>query len=305
MADEVRDVDSLESKMKKFIDTLNKEREIAHANKAARQRPEHKLGLIKKMEKDAKEHCAAEVVCKIYRDALPLDEEYRDSNKYELDEFFIKRMKQRNPKSNGMYDYITDCAHKGSKPAKMLVEEVDGLVRRLVSYYYENMDTLDTEDIELGLDSKDVADGIDDVTTKMNYDEISGIIENNVRTTVQREIENTKKEDEVLKSLQDSMKADNSVATESAIDKALTVAGFDKPKVYEPSLFNGILIGKITEITESGDIPDDVIEKKAFFEAVKEYTMLETLHTMSLENIFGGDRQKALGRQYASGVGIK
>lgn len=293
-------IDSRRDNMSVFLSNLEKERMRVDDERRMRQDPGYKINIIKEKEQEGKESCAAAVLCKIYRDALPVDDEYRIGNRYELDEFFMNTIKKHHPNHDGVYNYIADCAHRGSKPAKMMIEAVDRLVRSRALQYYENLDEVDADTIDLSPDREDIANDIEEISTNMNYDQISGIIEDNVRSTVQREVENTKKEDETLKNLQDSMTTDDDIATESAIDLALAKAGFSEKQEYQPSLFNGIMIGKITQITESGEVDDDHIEKKAFFEAVKEFTMWETLYTLDMSRLTN-DQMNNLAREYASG----
>ena len=129
---------------------------------------------------------------------------------------------------------------------------------------------------------------VDKISSDMDYDQVSQIINDHVTSTVQDEISRTQKEDEHVKELEDVLAANEEITTESAIDTELEKMGEGK-KEYIPSLFTGIMINKTNLYTESADLDEDHIEKKAFFESVKEYTLWDMVHTLGLEKFSKND----------------
>ena len=133
-----------------------------------------------------------------------------------------------------------------------------------------------------------IAVSSDKITDDMGYDQVSDIIKEHVKETVQDEIRKTKAEDEHVKELEDSLANDETLTTESAIDKKLQAIGESGSVPYVPSLFTGIMINKTDAFTESG-LDEEHIQKKAFFESVKEYTLWDMMHTLGLEDYSKGD----------------
>lgn len=290
-------IDQKKTGMSAFLNNLQKLQDEEESMRQMKNNPQYKLNVIADEKKKGLENCAAGVICKIYRDALPMDPEYKAGYMSELDAGFIQHIKGKNPE--GVYAYIVDSAKAGSKPAKLMLEAVNSAINECCKKFYENLDELDADKIDLGPESKEVKDGIAQITSKMDYEEISKIIEDNVQETVRREIENTKEEDRKLAELQEKLAADETVQTESAIDMALAQAGMST-KQFQPSLFGGIMIGNVTMFSESGELDEEHVQKKAFFESVKEYTKLETLSVLDMQRYGVGDVEN-LALKYAYG----
>ena len=289
-------IDQKKHGMETFLSELKKREEQEMLQQQYKETPNYKLAVINDARNEGLENCAAGVICKIYRDALPVSDEYRNGYQTELDNSLIETIKAEQPK--GVYTFLSDCAVKGSKPAQLLCEAVKEEVESKCAKFYEDFDEIDPDEIELGPDSESIQDAIEKVNTKMDYDQISDVIENNVKQTVQREIQIQKEEDEKIKALEDELSGDENVQTESAIEAALMREGMSRHQ-YQPSLFNGIMIGKVKEYTEDGDLDDEHVQKKAFFESVKEYTKFELFSTMNMKH-FNQAQLNDLANRYAA-----
>lgn len=291
-------IDQKREGMTAFLSELREREEQEMLMQQYKENPNYKLSILNEERDKGLENCAAGVICKIYRDALPLDDEYKDANQRELDDGFINTLKQKSP--DGVYTFLSSCTSAGCKPAKLMLEAVTKTIDDSCRKFYENLDEVNPDEIDMGPSSKIVNDAVEKVTAKMDYDQISGIIEQNVQNTVKREIETQKAEDERLQELQSKLAEDDSVQTESAIEAVLMSEGMFK-KQYQPTLFNGIMIGKIKEFTESGDLDTEHVQKKAFFESVKEYTKIETLSMLNMVK-FNQSQLNHLANEYATGV---
>lgn len=290
-------INTRKEKMNQFLQNLEREEEQARINYDATHTPEYKLGELEQCKQDAKEKCAAKVIATIYTDALPLSKDYKSINRSVLDDRFLTTIKSK-PEANGsVYNYITGCAKKGSKPAKLMLEAVDDLVEKCAIPYYENLDQLDPDDIDLGPDSKDIQDGIKDISDKMNYVQVSKIIENNVKDAIVQDVNDSKEEEKRLNDLEQRLIEDDKIQTETDIDAEIEKAGFGQ-REYDPSLFTGIMVGNTTRLGNTTNLDAEHLQKKAFVESVKEYTMLETLHTLNMETIDIW-KEKNLAGQYA------
>lgn len=284
--------------MEAFLSELKKREEQEMLAKRYKESPKYKYAVIDNARTAGLENCAAGVVCKIYRDALPVDETYKNGFQKELDDGFIETIKKESP--NGVYTFLSSCAKKGSKPAELMVEAVRAAVDEKCAKFYEELDEIDPDEIDLGPDSEPIQDAIEQVNAKMDYDQISEIIEKNVQNTVRREIETQKAEDAKVKALEEQLSADDSIQTESAIETALMRAGMSKHQ-YQPTLFAGIMIGKVKEYTEAGDLDTEHVQKKAFFESVKEYTKHEMFSVLNMTH-YTQSQLDNLANRYASGM---
>lgn len=291
-------IDQKKQGMESFLSELNAREEQNALMERYKSDPKYKLNIVNEQREKGLENCAAGVISKIYRDALPLDDDYKSANQKELDDGFISTIKAKEPK--GVYTFLSSCSSAGCRPAKLMVEAVTEAIDDICRQYYEDLDAVDPDEIDLGPKSPEVDDAIEKVSSKMDYDQISDLIEQNVQNTVKQEIENQKAEDEKVKELEAKLTQDDSVQTESAIEAALMAEGMGK-KQYQPSLFTGIMIGKVKEFSESGDLDDEHVKKKAFFESVKEYTKVETFATLGMINL-NQSQLDLLSNQYASGL---
>ena len=291
-------IDQKKHGMETFLSELKKREEQEMLAQQYKETPKYKLAAIDDAKTQGLENCAAGVICKLYRDSLPIDDDYVNSYQTDLDDSIVSSIKKQQPK--GVYVFLSDCAEKGSKPAQLLVEAIREEINEKCSKFYEEFDEIDPDKIELGPDSQPINDAIEKVNAKMDYDQISSIIENNVKQTVQNEIQTQKEEDAKVKALEEELSADPNVQTESAIEAALMREGMSR-KIYQPSLFNGIMIGKVKEFTEDSDLDTEHVQKKAFFEAVKEYTKYEMLSTLNIFNPRQSELDN-LANKYAAGM---
>ena len=268
-----------------FIKKLEHE-DIAEKNAAAlKNMTSTKLNRISQKSEEAKELTTADIFAKIYRDALPIDDSYKVASACELDNGVTSFVKAK-CKSLSPYKYIVERAGSGCKSAENMMSAVNESVDEYFKKFYESVKDTDFEDIEMPESDRKTI--VDKITDDMGYDQVSDIIKEHVKETVQDEIRKTKAEDEHVKELEDSLANDETLTTESAIDKKLQAIGESGSVPYVPSLFTGIMINKTDAFTESG-LDEEHIQKKAFFESVKEYTLWDMMHTLGLEDYSKGD----------------
>ena len=109
--------------------------------------------------------------------------------------------------------------------------------------------------------------------------------------------EDVKKEfDKRVKEIKEELSdLDKEKALDLAKEKALVLKGVKSPssKLYQPTLFEGIMINKMNLVKESGADLDPAIQHKlAFMESVKEYTKLSVLNSLMLESYNGVSAKK-------------
>ena len=288
-----------EKEFSEFFDRIEKKRAEEAAANRMQNSPGVKVLKIKHLKNDVKEKCAGALFAKIYRDSLPMDEEFKIGNRDELDTGAIEFIKLRCP--TGCYDYVVESEKNGSVYAKRMHKAIDETVNSHFRKFYESLADTDTEQIKFDMDSEEGDNLIRDISAKLDYDEISKIIENNVQQTVQNEIERTKEEDERMQAIQEKLAQNEAIVTEEAIDRELYRMGV-KNERYVPSLFSGIMIDKVNQFSESADdIGMENVQKKAFFESVKEFTKWSMISVMGLENFKQKDIDQIATRYARSG----
>ena len=278
-------LDKSKQSVSSFIKKLEHE-DIAEKNAAAlKNMTSTKLNRISQKSEEAKELTTADIFAKIYRDALPMDDSYKVASACELDNGVTSFVKTK-CKSLSSYKYIVERAGSGCKSAENMMSAVNESVDEYFKKFYESVKDTDFEDIEMPESDRKTI--VDKITDDMGYDQVSDIIKEHVKETVQDEIRKTKAEDEHVKELEDSLANDETLTTESAIEEKLQAIGESGSVPYVPSLFTGIMINKTDAFTESG-LDEEHIQKKAFFESVKEYTLWDMMHTLGLEDYSKGD----------------
>ena len=268
-----------------FISKLEEEEKARKSDEILRNKKSTKIEKINQEIQKAKEMTVSDIFAKIYKDALPIDASYKYASSYDLDNGVTSFIKNR-CKSESPYQYIAEKCSKGVTSAIAMNEAVNEEVNGYFRKFYENIDETDIDDICLPEDDRKSI--VDKISSDMDYDQVSQIINDHVTSTVQDEISRTQKEDEHVKELEDVLAANEAITTESAIDTELEKMGEGK-KEYIPSLFTGIMINKTNLYTESADLDEEHIEKKAFFESVKEYTLWDMVHTLGLEKFSKND----------------
>lgn len=291
-------IDEKQATMNDFLTKLENRMKQEESLIALKNSKSYKLNKIKDAKDNARESCTSVIMCKLYRDSLPVSDEYRCAHQTSLNDNCNNFIKNLN--NDGVYAYVTDCAKHGCEPAKVLMEAVDSFVESYYKKFYENLDEVDPDEVEMDVNKPDVDESLTKISTKMDYDEISNVIAENVKATVQKEADRTKSDDELMSKIQGDLEQNEQAVTESAIDAELIKYGHHN-KVYDPSLFNGIMInkaGKVQEYAESAGLDIEHQQKQAFFEAVQEYTMWEMVSVLNMENMTP-NRVRNLAREYA------
>ena len=290
-------IDQRENKMINFMDEINKTVQAKKASDAYENSPEVKRRVLEKTKKNAKGVCLDMIFSKIYKDALPLNDEYKVAHGEDLDGEFKDFVKAKAPQ--GLEYYVHESIKKGNTSGKLLLESVNKLVKDFFFEMDMDIENVNIDDIKFDPDSEKVQERITEITDKMGAEDISEIIKNNVKTAALEDINRSKAHDEEMKAIVDELKNDPSVTTEAVLDRKLNLAGVTNSKIYTPTLFEGIMINKTNLVKESGmDIDPEDVSKKAFTESVKEMTKLTTLHTLGVQPI-GLKESKALAFNYA------
>lgn len=285
-----------------FMDRVKQKRRDEQKENEFKQSSTYKLRELDKQEKKARCDCANMVFAKLYRDAVPLSDDYKVAHKDDLDNEIREFISARAPQGDIEY-YVREAIKKGSKPAKDIQESVDRIVNNFYAEKAMDINKWNVEDLVFRT-GEDTQQKINAITQDLALDDVTQIIRDNVKSSAISEITRAKKEKQEIEELENELSNDMKVKTEEAIDYRLALAGLTERKVFNPSLFQGIMIGKVnqlTEMQESGTLESDFlyntledygmmestqepsIEERAFVESVKELTKIQLIKTLCME----------------------
>lgn len=232
-----------------------------------------------------------EILSRVYAKSLPLDDDYCDANceinKARMSDMIAKR---------GGYEYITDTCGKSPVMNKVLTEVKEACDKKFLDKELHISD-IDPADLDYHFDSEEEKSVLDKIEANSNLDTITDVIKKNVEDDAVKEIEKAKAEDEDTKNIEDSLENDDSVDTEEKFESAMSVHYMNRPRTYEPSLFEAIMLSKTQVYGES--VTGEEIDQ-AFAETVMEYTALNVLKALKMES-FDRERVQDLANEYLAG----
>ena len=306
-----------EQKVIGFLDRAKDAREQEAQKKAFRNTSEYKLKMLDREEDKANGVCLDAIFSSIYKNALPLNDDYKVAHGEDLDAEMRDFINCRCPK--GMEYYVKEGIKKGSRPAAKIMESAQKLVREFYEEKALNIAEIPAEDLVFQT-GDDLQQKIDVVNQDLGIDDVAQVIRDNVKSSAISEITRAKKEKEDLRQLEHDMIDDMKIKSEAAIDERLERAGYTK-NVYTPTLFQGMMIGSLNKLQameaagtletvnlydaleEYGIVKEDgeasTLEERAFVEAVKEYTKFSIIRALNLES-FGKRDISDLAVDYAT-----
>lgn len=203
-----------------------------------------------------------------------------------------------------MVYYVKEGIRKGSPAAKKIMDATDKIVQDDYNNKAMNVENLSAEDMMFRANDETIKK-IDAVSNDMDLPDLSQAIKDNVKMAAMSEIKRAKEEKENIKNLEKQLSQDMSITTQAAIESALELHGITEKKNFNPTLFQGIMIGNVNKyqvlkesgllkpqcvygtldefgFTESVEATDSV-EVIAFIESVKELTKLSIVKALKLE----------------------
>ena len=306
-----------ENKVLSFIDKIEADRQQKVQDAELTNSMEYKYKCLNKAKDECKQACLSKIFEKFYRNAIPLNDEYKtahcDAIKSDIPGFV---------KSRGHDDlvyYVGEAISKcNSEAARKLMESVQNIVDESFKEKEMNIANYNANDLVFRMDD-DLSKKIDVVSQDLELDDLSSIIADNVKTTAAAEIKRAKREKEDARALEKKLADDINVTSEAAIDFALELRGMKENKVFQPSLFEGVMINKLEKayvtvesgssqvylynaLTDYGMPANESFatpEEIAFVESVREYTLLNIAKALKLEN-FNITSIKELAQDYAT-----
>lgn len=257
--------------MLSFINALEAEKREAEANKSILNDPLIKERKLSDSIKECKHAIVTKVFGDLYINALPLDQDYKDANCSEL-----KSKMSEFIDNNGGTDFITERMRKTNSYAlKTILETADKIAMKYENECRNNFDKLTVENLNYHM-SDDDEKYIDRITQDLRLDDVSDIIQQQVQSTLDDEIERSRFEEEDKQMLQSRLEEDETITSESAIEDAIRTHYMGREnKIYQPSLFESILL---CESTKESD-PDIALGN-----TLVEYTIHSVANTMKLKD---------------------
>ena len=306
-----------EQKVIGFLDRVKDAKEQEAQKQAFQNSSAYKLKMLDREEDKANGICLDAIFSSLYKNALPLNDDYKVAHGEDLDAEMRDFIHDRCPK--GMEYYVKEGIRKGSRPAVKILESAEKIVRDFYEAKALNIAEIPASDLVFQT-GDDLQQKIDVVNQDLGMDDVAQVIKDNVKSSAISEITRAKREKEELRQLENDMIDDMKIKSESAIDDRLERAGYIN-KVFMPSLFQGMMIGKLNQLqalessgnleydnlydalAEYGIVKEDgeptTIEEMAFVEAVKEYTKFNIIRALNLET-FGKRELSDLAIDYAT-----
>lgn len=303
-----------------FMDNLKREKEKQDQIDDFKNSAHYKMRVMGQRKADARDACLNNICCDIYKNAIPLNDDYKNAYANDIDAAWKDFIAKRCPE--GIEFYIREGLKKGSPFAKKVLEAVDELVNDEYRDKEIDPDKYDPEELVFR-STDDIQKKIDVINADLNTEELSQAINNNVKKTIVSEINRAKSEKEKIANLEKELANDVRVTTPEDVDNALEAAGVTEKKFYEPGLFEAINIGMVNTLTpkyESGDLQEVYlygaldeyrecpnenesqfasVDDLAFVESIKELTALNTVKALKLES-FNPFNISDMAHEYAS-----
>lgn len=293
-----------EERVFNFIDTIEKERQNELSDERFKTSDVYKRRIIDSAKENAANECLSKIFEKFYIDAVPLNDDYKCAYHDGLCNDVHKFASDRTDGKTLSY-YVGEAIKSGSVPAKRIMESVTKIVDEYYADKEANLGDINTEDDLVFKMDDDTEEKLNVINRDLELDDLSQIISDNVRVTAASEIARAKAEKEKIKEVERELSDNLSVNNESAIETELELRGMSKKKFFQPSLFEGIMINKLNNVTaesasstylydtlEMYGMTESTVDKFAtpeeiaFTESVREYTLLNIIKSLKLENCF-------------------
>lgn len=274
-----------------FMDEVKRRREQEEREKEIANRPETKLRKLELTKKAGVDQCLNTVMGTLYRNSLPVNSLLPQStcingsiqhlqNPMELQDQMGDFLNGRSG-GNGTSYYVHEAIKRTNSPAlKRLMEGCTRIVNEQYADKTANPETITDEDFSFKL-SGESEEKMNELMDSLQLNDLSEVIRQNVKTTAINEIEAAKSEKETRDSLEKELASNDDLTTESAIDAYLKANNLARPtNFYQPSLFEGILIGKFNNLSYMESASDSPIREIGYFSEKVINNMIEKIKNM-------------------------
>ena len=282
-------IDKRESRVMDFIQAQTKENEKSNMMANIEASPEIKLRKLNSEAKKGVSICIDNILASIYKDALPFNDPKKNCSIDDASVGIHNYISNRTGGKDSEY-YIREAIRKNnSSLLRNILSEATSISKLFYNEKAKDIGKISISDLNFNIKNKD--ETLSKITKNLELDEISDIIRDNVEKTIKDEAEKAKREEEYSKALEDRLVQDTDVTDDASMESAIEKYSIiTQPIVYQPSLFESIMLGKTKIMTES--TMDDI-----FSEAVHELTKLNMTKALKLES-FSVDSIKKLANSY-------
>lgn len=292
-----------EQKVFGFIDKIDSDRREKIQDTELQNSMEYKYKCLQNAKDDCRKQCLSKIFEKFYLNAIPLNDEYKNACSEEIKSDIPAFVKHRGHEDLVYYvgEALKRCGREGN-PAKSIMEAVDAIVDGAFRDKEMNLKDYQSSDLVFKMDDE-IVKKIDVASQDLGLDDLSKVIADNVQSTAEAEIIRAKKEKEEARALEAQLANNLNITSEAAIENELALRGLTDKKIFQPSLFEGIMIGKLEKtslmaesgsstylynaLSEYGINSDGSFaspEEVAYVESVREYTLLNISKALKLEN---------------------
>lgn len=285
------DLDARTDKVLDFINAKAKEQAAIKYQDSLNASPEIKLKKLNDEYRNAPSVCIDTILGRLYKDALPFDDPKKncsdDEARAEIHDYIARRTNGHNSEW-----YVREAIRRNnSSTLKGILNESTRIARKFYQEKAKNIGQINLDDLNFNMNMDD--EGLSKISKKLELDEISDIIHNNVQKALQDESDKAKKEEEYNKQIEDALAQDTSVVDDASMESAMErMQVVKRPTIYQPSLFEAILLNRAGLMKESTN--DNLIS-----EAVHEYTKLNITKALQLEK-FDLDSIRKLANSYVA-----
>lgn len=280
-----------ESKVMDFINAKNKEKLDATKYDNINSSPEVKLRKLNEEYIKGKSVCLDTILGRLYKDALPFDDPKKNCSDDDARDVMHDYISKRTDGKCSEW-YVREAIKRtDSSTLKQMLTEAENIAKNFYKEKASNIGSINLKDLNFNMNLDD--EGLNKITKKLELDEIAEIIHGNVQKALTDESNKAKREEEHNKKIEDTLANDMSVVDDSSMESAMDKLNLsNQPTVYQPSLFEAIMIGNTKVMTESAG-------KDIITESIHEYTKLNISKALRLES-FTLDSIKKLANSYVA-----
>ena len=285
-------MDNGQAKVMDFINRMNSINKAKQFENNRLNSVDVKLRKLKAEKDNANSVCIDTILGKIYKDALPFEDP--DKNCSDADA------------AKAMHDFIADRCDKGteyyvkeglrkskSPVLKQLLEEVQKVTKGFYAEKAKDIGKISIEDLNYRV--TDDSDKLTEIGKDLEFEDLSEVIQNNVATALQAEKDRADREAEYSKKLEDELANNMEIKDEAALEAAINkeMKRFT-PEVYQPSLFEAIMVKNTRDFMESGNEGLGPVH-----ETIHEFTKWNIVKALKLES-FSVDDVRKLANKYVN-----
>lgn len=269
------ELDQRESKVLDFINAKNKELSAVNSQNALDNDPALKMKKLNDECKKGTSICIDTILGRLYKDALPFDDPKKNCSDDEMRDEIHDYIARRTGGKNSEYYVREGIKRTNSKTLKELLNVSESISSNFYREKVKDLGSIRVKDLNFNPNIS--TDDMNKITRKLELDEISDIIMNNVQTALKNETDKANRETEYYNNIENQLADNPEVQDDSSMESALEkMRVIGRPTVYQPSLMEAILLGKTKTMKESAG--NDII-----YEAIEEYTKLSMSKALKLE----------------------